>query len=110
MPRRNPDATGILEEKNAEVHCRLAGKLQPPQGHAGYRIQRQASVPPQSGTNAFVCSMEVTDFDSVAQKIPKHGGQIDLPKFVVPGVCWQGYFVDSEGNTFGLFQPDPQAK
>jgi predicted enzyme related to lactoylglutathione lyase len=27
----------------------------------------------------------------------------------VPGVCWQGYFLDTEGNTFGIFQPDQSA-
>jgi predicted enzyme related to lactoylglutathione lyase len=68
------------------------------------------SPPPQSGTNAFVCSMEVSDFDATAQKMIGLGGKIALPKFAVPGVCWQGYFIDTEGNTFGLFQADPAAK
>jgi len=66
--------------------------------------------PPQSGTNAFVCSMEVSDFDATAQKMIALGGKVALPKFAVPGVCWQGYFIDTEGNTFGLFQPDSAAK
>jgi uncharacterized protein len=35
---------------------------------------------------------------------------VAMEKFAVPGVCWQGYFIDPDGNTFGLFQPDPQAK
>jgi uncharacterized protein len=38
------------------------------------------------------------------------GGKIALPKFAVPGTCWQGYFIDTEGNTFGLFQVDETAK
>lgn len=79
-------------------------------GPRGGLLPRPAPVPPQSGTNAFVCSMEVNDFDAVAQKILHQGGQVALPKFAVPGVCWHGYFVDLEGNTFGVFQPDPQAK
>lgn len=66
--------------------------------------------PPQSGTNAFVCSIEVEDFDETAQKISSVGGQVALPKFAVPGICWQGYFVDTEGNTFGIFQVDENAK
>jgi len=37
-------------------------------------------------------------------KILSLGGKTALPKFAVPGVCWQGYFIDTEGNTFGLFQ------
>jgi predicted enzyme related to lactoylglutathione lyase len=66
--------------------------------------------PPQSGTNAFVCSFEVENFDETGEKIMKQGGQVALPKFAVPGVCWQGYFIDKEGNTFGIFQVDEKAK
>jgi hypothetical protein len=57
-----------------------------------------------------VCSIEVEDFDSTAAKILELGGIVAMEKFAVPGVCWQGYFQDGEGNTFGLFQPDPGAK
>ncbi len=30
--------------------------------------------------------------------------------FEIPGTCWQGYFVDPEGHTFGIFQVDEVAK
>ena len=30
-------------------------------------------------------------------------------KLPVPGVGWSAYVLDSEGNTIGLFQPDPSA-
>lgn len=77
----------------------------------GGLLKRPASAPPpECGTNAFVCSFEVDDFDQTAAKIIKASGQIALPKFAVPNTCWQGYFLDTEGNTFGLFQPDPQAQ
>ncbi len=65
---------------------------------------------PQSGTNAFVCSIEVKSFDDTAEKIVAAGGLVALPKFAVPGTCWQGYFVDTEGNVFGVFQVDLEAK
>jgi predicted enzyme related to lactoylglutathione lyase len=48
-------------------------------------------------------------FDTIAKKIADNGGRIALPKFAVAGVRWQGYFLDTERNTFGIFQPDPQA-
>jgi predicted enzyme related to lactoylglutathione lyase len=32
-----------------------------------------------------------------------------MPKFALPGMAWQGYFVDTEGNTFGIHQPDENA-
>jgi hypothetical protein len=35
--------------------------------------------------------------------------KISLPKFAVPGKCWQGYFQDPEGNTFGVFEVDERA-
>lgn len=80
-------------------------------GIRGGLLKRPAPTPPTGhGTNAYVCSIEVDSFDSVAAEIMKRGGQVALEKFAVPGVCWQGYFIDPDGNTFGLFQPDPQAK
>jgi predicted enzyme related to lactoylglutathione lyase len=80
-------------------------------GIRGGLLKRPARrPPPECGTNAFVCSVQVTDFDRTAEAITKAGGQVALPKFAVPGVCWQGYFIDPAGNTFGLFQPDPRAR
>jgi len=77
----------------------------------GGLLKRPAPAPPpRSGTNAYVCSMEVRDFDATAVAIAKSGGQVALAKFAVPGTCWQGYFLDTQGNTFGIFQVDPQAK
>jgi predicted enzyme related to lactoylglutathione lyase len=34
---------------------------------------------------------------------------VALPKYALPGMAWQGYFIDTEGNTFGVHQPDPDA-
>jgi predicted enzyme related to lactoylglutathione lyase len=80
-------------------------------GIRGGLLQRPAATPPpQCGTNAFVCSIEVADIDAVAVKVSSLGGIVALPKFAVPGVCWHAYFVDSDGNTFGVFQPDAAAK
>ncbi len=79
-------------------------------GTAGGMLKRpSATPPPECGTNAFVCSIEVDNFDRIAGKILELGGKVALPKFAVPGVCWHGYFVDTEGNTFGVFQVDEQA-
>jgi uncharacterized protein len=79
-------------------------------GSRGGLLQRPAPTPPpQSGTNAFVCSLEVENFDATAKTIRQLGGIIALPKFAVPRTCWQGYFVDPEGNTFGIFEVDESA-
>ena len=77
----------------------------------GGLLKRPAKVPPpQSGTNAFVCSIQVENFDKTNQLILENGGQVALPKFAIPGRCWQGYFVDLDNNTFGIFEVDENAK
>jgi predicted enzyme related to lactoylglutathione lyase len=70
------------------------GILQPP-------IARPAQ---KQGTNAYTISMIVDNFDLTAEKILKNGGIIAMEKFEIPGKCWQGYFLDTEGNVFGIFE------
>lgn len=79
-------------------------------GINGGLLQRPVPKPDQMGTNAYICSVEVEDFDKTADKIMKRGAIVALPKFAVPGKCWQGYFIDPEGNTFGIFEVDLKAK
>jgi predicted enzyme related to lactoylglutathione lyase len=77
-------------------------------GIEGAILQRPAETPPPgSGTNAAVISMQVDSYDATAEAIHSHGGTDALGKFAVPGRCWQGYFLDTEGNTFGVFEIDP---
>ena len=85
-------------------------RIETPSANGGL-LKRPAAVPPLgTGTNAFVCSVEVADFDTTAAKIQNHGGQIAMPKFAVAGRCWQGYFLDADNNVFGIFEVDEQAK
>jgi len=76
---------------------------------AGLLKRPVRTPPPEHGANAFVCSVEVDNFDVVAGRIVANGGQVALKKFPVPGRCWQGYFIDTEGNTFGVFEVDENA-
>ncbi|MDP9042316.1 MAG: VOC family protein [Bacteroidota bacterium] len=80
-------------------------------GVSGGLLKRPAPVPPQgTGTNAFVCSAQVENFDKTGTLITQEGGQVAMPKFAVPGRCWQGYFIDPDGNTFGIFEVDENAR
>lgn len=80
-------------------------------GISGGLLKRPAQSPPmQCGTNAFVCTIQVENFDATAEKILAAGGKVAMPKFALVGMAWQGYFLDSEGNTFGIHQPDLMAK
>jgi predicted enzyme related to lactoylglutathione lyase len=79
-------------------------------GSRGGLLPRPAKTPPpEHGANAFVCSLQVGNFDAIAEKVMANGGQVALEKFPVPGRCWQGYFIDTEGNTFGIFEVDGNA-
>lgn len=80
-------------------------------GINGGLLPRPAKMPPQEcGTNSFVCTVLVENFDAMAGKITAAGGKVAMPKFALPGMAWQGYFLDTEGNTFGIHQPDVNAK
>ena len=79
-------------------------------GINGGLLPRPAPAPPaESGTNAAVLTMGVADFDATAAAIEAAGGRVALPKMALTGMAWQGYFLDTEGNTFGIHQPDENA-
>ena len=60
--------------------------------------------------NAFACTIGVGNYDLTEAKIIENGGKLAMPKFALPGMDWQGYYIDPEGNTFGIHQPDVNAK
>ena len=62
------------------------------------------------GSNAYVCTVGVDDYDAAEQRILQAGGRVALAKTALTGMAWQGYYVDTEGNTFGLHQADPGAR
>lgn len=79
-------------------------------GINGGLLQRPAPAPELGqGTNAWVVTMAVDDYDPTHDLIMANGGQVALPKFALPGMAWQGYYIDTEGNTIGIHQPDPEA-
>jgi len=54
----------------------------------GGLLKRPVKVPPTAiGTNAFVCSIQVDNFDNISDLILKNGGQVALPKFAIPNRC-----------------------
>lgn len=80
-------------------------------GINGGLLPRPIKTPPtECGANSYVCTIQVDNYDAVAEKILSAGGIMAMPKFALVGMAWQGYFLDTEGNTFGLHQSDPNAK
>jgi predicted enzyme related to lactoylglutathione lyase len=47
----------------------------------------------------------VDDIDAALRRAADHGGRVVQGKLPIPGVGFSAYFVDSEGNLVGLFQP-----
>ena len=80
-------------------------------GINGALMQRQGPPPePNQPVNGYACTMGVEDYDTIEAKILDKGGVVALPKYALPGMAWQGYYKDTEGNIFGVHQPDENAK
>ncbi len=80
-------------------------------GINGGMLPRPSQKPPsECGTNAYVCTVQVENYDEIEKKVLDAGGVVAMPKFALPGMAWQGYYLDTEGNTFGIHQTDPNAK
>lgn len=80
-------------------------------GIDGALMQRQGASPePGQAMNGYACTIGVGDYDSTEEKIVSLGGKVALPKYALPGMAWQGYYMDTEGNVFGIHQPDKNAK
>ena len=79
-------------------------------GINGGLLQRPAPTPWRGlGMNAFVSTMAVEDYDETERRILAAGGVTASPKMALTGMAWQGYYLDTEGNTFGIHQPDQDA-
>lgn len=104
----------VFEDYSQFVGAPYFGVITGPDDQPGINgglLQRPCAAPaPEQGTNAFVCTMAVDDYDTVHDRIVEAGGIVALPKYALTGMAWQGYYLDLEGNTFGIHQPDPEAR
>ena len=57
-----------------------------------------------------VNTIQVASVSETAEKIKAEGGKVVLERFAIPGVGYQAYCRDTEGNMFGIHQPDSEAK
>jgi predicted enzyme related to lactoylglutathione lyase len=76
-------------------------------------MMRRTSLPPgdfpMAPIVAWMCTVEVSDLDVYLERVRAHGGSPATARFAVSGVGWLAYAKDSEGNLFGMLQPDPEA-
>jgi predicted enzyme related to lactoylglutathione lyase len=71
--------------------------------------RRGGGVGPGAPVNGAALTIGCEDYDTLHEAILAAGGQVALPKQALPGMAWQGYYLDTEGNVFGIHQPDPEA-
>ncbi len=57
-----------------------------------------------------VNSIQVTSIEEYTAKIEEHGGHVVVPKMTIPTVGYIAYCKDTEGNIFGIYQPDHSAQ
>lgn len=78
-------------------------------GINGGLLARQGEIDGQA-VIAYVCTIGVASLDESVSTATANGGTIAVPKMPVPGVGWLAYCKDTEGNIFGMLQPDENAK
>jgi predicted enzyme related to lactoylglutathione lyase len=76
----------------------------------GLVIRRGPAPAEGQPVNAYVCTIGVASVDGTIAKVKASGGTIALDKMPVPGVGWLAYAKDTEGNIFGVPQPDATAR
>jgi predicted enzyme related to lactoylglutathione lyase len=55
----------------------------------------------------IVNTIDVPSIDDFLAKIEKAGGRTIMPKTEIPGVGFNAYCQDTEGNVFGIFEGKP---
>ncbi len=78
-------------------------------GINGGLLPRQGEIDGQA-VIAYICTLGVESVDESVATVTANGGTIALPKMPIPGMGWLAYCKDTEGNIFGMMQPDPEAK
>jgi uncharacterized protein len=77
-------------------------------GINGGLVERRGEIDGQA-VIAYVCTVGVAGVDASIATVEANGGTIAVPKMPIPGMGWLVYCKDTEGNIFGMMQPDATA-
>ena len=72
-------------------------------------LQQRRELVPGVKMPGYECSIGVADVDAVAAAVVANGGEIILPKTLIPTVGHLIFFRDTEGNIAGAMQFDSAA-
>jgi uncharacterized protein len=64
----------------------------------------------QTPTTATTNTVGVESVDAAVTAVQNAGGKMIMPKTAIPTVGYFAYCEDTEGNLFGVMQPDTNAK
>jgi len=64
----------------------------------------------QAPTTATTNTIGVESVDAAVTAVQGAGGKMIMPKMAIPTVGYFAYCEDTEGNLFGVMQPDANAK
>ncbi len=124
MPRVVHFEIGVDDPKRAlkfytDVFGWKVNQWQTPQGPMDYWLVMTGEAPepgidgalmPRSNyPQPVVNTISVPSVDDFAAKIQAAGGQVVQPKMPIPGIGWLATCKDTEGNTFGIMESDPNA-
>ncbi|HEY1615714.1 MAG TPA: VOC family protein [Rhizomicrobium sp.] len=80
-------------------------------GINGGLMKRRGPIPAaDASVNAYVCSLGIDSVDTFLERALRAGATVALPKMAIPGVGYQAYIKDPDGNLVGLHQRDSGAK
>ena len=55
-------------------------------------------------------TVSVANLEEALASVTRNGGKNAVPRLPIPGVGYLAYCTDTEGNVFGVLQPDSNAK
>jgi predicted enzyme related to lactoylglutathione lyase len=80
-------------------------------GIDGGMLKRKTDSPkPAQAVNAYVCTIDVDNLDEMGKKVMAAGGKLALEKIAIGDLGWVAYYIDTEGNIFGLYQDAKASK
>ena len=96
---------------NIEYRIVMTGK-KPEEGAINGGLIKRMGPSPKLGqaVSSFVCIIEVPNVEATLKKVLASGGKVALPIQEVPQVGKFAYFIDTEGNLFGVIKSAPPPK
>lgn len=76
----------------------------------GGGIMNRQMIDSREKITSYVDSLAVDSVDKYTETIKAHGGKLLTKKHAIPGYGWHAYFLDTEGNVFGIMDNDTSAK